>query len=115
MQKFTFKIDLTKINKDRIITRQFQNQAGETVTVKEYEFEAVPKTSSMIKEGDSWQLWKTGFISGKSIKQENGSYSKEPIFGDVLEFRSKDNGSAMAEVKPQGYNGEIVDYSDIPF
>lgn len=117
MKKISFKIDLTKIDKNKITERKYQNKQGEEVTVKEFEFEGVFKDEKVIKDGETWELVKTGFVTGKGVKQADGSYSKEPIFGDIIEIRDKGNKIETPSVEGQGYNGELgeVNVDDIPF
>lgn len=115
MQKLSFKIDLTKIDKNKIVERKYTNKNNEEVTVKEYEFEAILNKEEVIKQGEGYNLVKLGFITGRGKKLENGEYSKEPIFGDVIELKNtiqeipESKGIDMTE-----FTGE-VNVEDIPF
>lgn len=116
MQKYSFTIDVTKIDKTKIKERTYQNKNGEDVTVKEYAFEAILNKNEVVKTGDTWEMVKRGFITGKGVKLDDGTYSKEPIFGDVIEIRNIESkpipegkGIDMSE-----FTGE-VDTDDIPF
>ncbi len=42
MERIKVKINLSKINKDKIVDRTYKNSKGEMVTVKEYAIEIVP-------------------------------------------------------------------------
>lgn len=117
MQKYSFTIDVTKIPKEKIVPRTYKTKSNEEVTVKEVEFEAVINKDELITSGDSWELYKVGFVTFKGKKLENGEFSKEPIFGDVKEFRNKEQNSQPVE--PKGidmteFTGE-VNPDDIPF
>lgn len=117
MQKYSFTVDVTKIPKESIIPRTYKNKAGDEITVKEVEFEAVINKNELITSGATWDLFKVGFVTFKGKKLDNGEYSKEPIFGDVKEFRNKSNTVEQAPVTTSGYNPETgeVNVDDIPF
>jgi hypothetical protein len=117
MQKYSFTIDVTKIDKTKLKERTYQNKEGQDVTVKEYAFEAILNKEEIVKTGDTWEMVKRGFVTGKGVKLEDGKYSKEPIFGDVIEIRDKIEESAPS-IESTGYQGDFngeVDESDIPF
>jgi hypothetical protein len=122
MQKYSFTIDVTKIPKESIIPRTYTNKSNESIAVKEVEFEAVINKNELVTSGATWELYKVGFITFKGKKLENGEYSKEPIFGDVKEFRTKGDmptTSSIAPVEGKGidmseFTGE-VNSDDIPF
>jgi hypothetical protein len=121
MQKYSFTIDVTKIPKESIVPRTYKNKQDQEVTVKEVEFEAVLNKNELITSGATWELYKVGFVTFKGKKLENGEFSKEPIFGDVKEFRSKDEtktaqveGKGMEDITAEFNDGEI-NIDDIPF
>lgn len=122
MQKYSFTIDVTKIPKESIVPRTYTNKSNESITVKEVEFEAVINKNELITSGTTWELYKVGFITFKGKKLENGEYSKEPIFGDVKEFRTKSDATTSSNTAPiegkgidmSEFTGE-ADLSQIPF
>lgn len=85
--KILAKIDVTKINKSKIVDRKYTKD-GVEITAKEYEFEIVPlKEPKFIKRGtteagENWQLLKTGFITEKKSNKED----PDVFLGDALEF-----------------------------
>ena len=89
MRKYTTKLDVTKINKDKIVSRTFTNKQGQEITVKEIELEIVPikETKEIFNKCDGRRLMKVGFISEKSIKNEDGTYTNGTILGDVTEWQ----------------------------
>lgn len=119
MQKYSFTIDVTKIDKTKLKERTFENKEGLQVTVKEYPFEAILNKEEVIKSGDTWEMVKRGFITGKGVKLEDGKYSKEPIFGDIIEIRDKQEASNTPTVEGKGIDmsefGAALDESQIPF
>lgn len=89
MRKYTTKLDVTKINKDKIVSRTFTNKQGQEITAKEIELEIVPikDPKEIFNKGDGRRLMKVGFISEKSIKNEDGTYTNGTILGDVTEWQ----------------------------
>lgn len=89
MRRYNSKIDVLKINKEKIIERTFVNKEGQNVTVKELELEIVPvkEIKEILNPGQGRRLMKVGFISEKSIKNEDGTYTNGTILGDVTEWQ----------------------------
>lgn len=87
--KILIKIDVTKINKDKIKERRYMKD-GVEVVAKEYEMECVPlKEPKFIKRGtatngEEWQLLKTGFVVEK--KDKDSKDEPDVFLGDGLEF-----------------------------
>lgn len=107
MQKYSFKINLSKIDKNKIEERTYKNKEGEEVTVREYSFEAILNKEEVIKTGDTWEMVKRGFVTGKGTKLEDGNYSKEPIFGDVIEIRNTES-----KPVPEGKGIDVSEFED---
>ncbi len=113
-----------KLNKDSLKdykTSSYTNKNGEIV--EQYDLELVMKpvteikadTAEVIKTGETWELVNLGFVAGKSIKGEDGQYSKEPIFGNATHIRNKAVKEKESEdVSTGGYTGE-VNADDIHF
>lgn len=86
--KILIKIDVTKINKDKIKERRYMKD-GVEVIAKEYEFECVPrKEPKFIKRGtatngEEWQLLKTSFI----VEKKDNKDEPDVFLGDGLEFQ----------------------------
>lgn len=89
MRRYNSKIDVLKINKEKIIERTFVNKEGQNVTVKELELEIVPlkEIKEVLNPGQGRRLMKVGFISEKPVKNEDGTYTNGNILGDVLEWQ----------------------------
>lgn len=117
MQKYSFTIDVTKIDKTKLKERTYQNKEGQDVTVKEYAFEAILNKEEVIKTGDTWELVKRGFITQRGTVLADGKFSKEPTFGDVTEIRDKKQVESAPSVQPTGFDGDLGEISvdDIPF
>lgn len=88
--KISITIDLTKIDKTKIVNREFTNKAGEKITAKDLKLDIVPlKEPKILKEGDTWQLVKTHFVSMSQTKQERESNTKSTIIGDGVQLQDK--------------------------
>ena len=81
MKPITVTIDVSKINKDKIITKTFTNKEGQEVTQKLYKIEVVPlKEKKIIKEGSyngkDWTMLKTHFAKEFQTKEETKKLPK---------------------------------------
>lgn len=89
MQKYSIKLNKNLLDSYKFSTRKYTNKAGESVEANEYELDIILNKEEILKTGDTWELVSLGFVAGKSTKQEDGTYSKEPIFGNVTEIRGR--------------------------
>lgn len=113
MKKLTLRIDLTKIDKTKIVPREFTKQDGTAVSEKNYKFDFIPlKTESVVKTTDSYVLYKVAFLAEPSVKGADGKYVNGAIIGDALEFRNVEE--VKPSVVPSGYDGAIAT-SDLDF
>lgn len=88
--KIQITLDLARIDKNRINTRQYQNQAGETITVKEYVIDAIElEQPKVIKEGDTWILQQTHFVVDSATKAEREAQTKMKTIGKGTGFINK--------------------------
>jgi len=112
-QKIILKLDVSKIDKTKIITQTFTTKDGETITKKILDLELVPlKETRLIKDGDTYQLYKTHFIAETQTKEEKANKIKSKIIGDGLMFKNKE------EQKPETDNilqTDSTDENDVPF
>lgn len=117
MNKLSLRLNLAKIDKSKITPRSYTNQAGVEITEQNYDIEIIPlRNEKLIKEGDTWSLWKTGFISEKAVKKADGTYDNGNVLGDVTEMRSKKTSESVSpRVTPGGYTGEVANLDNIPF
>lgn len=89
-EKLSIKIDVTKIPKNKILPRSFQTKAGETVTVKELALDIVPlKETKLLKDGNTYQLWKTHLVAVQQTKEERDQKVKSLIIGEATMFVNK--------------------------
>ena len=87
MEKIICKIDLSKIDKSRIIERKYTNKEGQEITAKEYPFEVVELSlKKNIKEGDGWKMVKSHFIVEGQTKEERAGKVKSKTIGEGMMF-----------------------------
>lgn len=89
MEKISITLDLGKIDKNKIKTRTYTNSNGQEVSIKEYKLDIVPvKEAKLIKDGGSWQMWKTHFVAEPTSKEEKEAGVKSKILGDGIVFKN---------------------------
>lgn len=88
--KFTIKLDLKKIDKNRIEKKGYINDVGEPIDQLMYSIDAVElKEPKLIKEGDTWIMKKTHFLVSTPTKEERANKVKGAILGEVISFETK--------------------------
>lgn len=115
-RKIITKIDLTKIDKNRIEVQTYTNKEGQEVTKKLYPIDVVLlDETSVIKEYDTFNLEKVGFVATGQTKEEREAKAKSVTLGDALEFKDKAQaGEPKGEISNDPVEEE-VNPSDIPF
>lgn len=105
-------IDVSKINKSKIVDRKYTNREGKEVVVKEYKTELVAlKEPKKITSGDGWVLNKTHFLAEAQTKEEKASKTKSVFIGEGFQFVQTND---KAENHDTG-TSEDVNPEDIPF
>ena len=112
MNKITITVNTHLIDKKKLIERDYTNKEGKEVLVKELKLDIIPlKEKKIIKMGDTWEMWKVGFVKQSSTKEEKENKTELPIIGDAIRFENKvsqpnfDKDSKGQEINPE----------DIPF
>lgn len=112
MQKISLKLNKNSLKDYK--TSSYTNKNGETI--EQYDLELVMNKEEVLKTGPTWELVGVGFVTGKGVKQEDGKYSKEPIFGNATQIRDK---KETAEMDGKGIDMNeftgAVDEASIPF
>lgn len=121
MQKISIKLNKDSLSNYK--TSSYKNKDG--VNVEQYDLELVmqnvkeiitEEVVKIIKSSDTWEIVEAGFVAGRSIKQDDGKYTKEPIFGNATIIRDKKKVEDNApQVEGKGYEGEVTNIDDIPF
>jgi hypothetical protein len=112
MTKINITLDVSKINKSKIIERNFKKADGEIIVTKDYKIEVVPtKQIKVIAQGDTWILEKTHFVVEGQTKQERLDKVKPVYVGEGFTMRDKkSDGESQVE-----YPEEEINAEDIPF
>ena len=91
--RISITIDVSKMDKTRIVPRTYTNKDNEEVTQKNYRMELVAlREPKLLKSGDGWEMWKTHFIVQAPSEEERENKVKTPILGDGIVFKSKTAG-----------------------
>lgn len=101
MKTYDIKIDLLKINKEKILEREYVRQDGVTIKVKDYKLRVVIQDQNKHKElfkGNGFTVNKIGFVAEPTTKEERDSGVESVFLGEVTELVS-DNSPSQA---PQG-------------
>ena len=113
MERISIKIDVTKINKDKIVERHFTTKDGKDVAARELKLDIVPlKEPKLIKEGETWAMWKTHFVSIAQTDDERKNKAKSVIIGNGIMFKDK---KAEEQSQDVPYPVEEINPEDIPF
>jgi len=107
--KLSCTIDLTKIDKTRIVERKYTNKDGVEVTQKNYSFDVVElKEPKTIKETDRYTMKKTHFIAESQTKEERDAKKLSNFIGDVISFTNPgDMDQAFNNITSQDLNEAI--------
>ena len=108
--KISLTIDLSKIDKNRIINRTYTNSEGVEVTSKDYKIDVVPLNQDkrkVLKEGDTWRMVKTHFVCDTSTKEERENKTKTNFLGSGICFEDKN--------PTDGVDYPQEEITDVPF
>ena len=111
MEKLSITIEVNNIPKANIVERAYFDKSNKQVVVKELKLDIVPlREAKLIKEGDTWAMWKTHFVAIPQTKEQREAKEKSLILGDGIMFKNK----KVEEEKTVNLDEDIKD-SDIPF
>lgn len=104
MKKLSLELDVSKINKDKIIERTYKTKDGKEIKQKIYKMDLIElKAPKFIAQGETWTATKTHFIVESKTKEEREKKVEDNFVGDGIVFSPKTD-----------YSNVEVD-SDIPF
>ena len=110
MDKISITIDVMKIEKKYIVERRYHDKSNHEVICKDLKLEVIPlREPKMIKEGDTWQMWKTHFVALAQTKEEKAEKKKSQIVGDGIMFKQK------GETQAEPTSTEEISVDQIPF
>ena len=99
MNKLNITLNLSKVDKTRIIERMYKDENGNDVIAKDYKVEAIElKQSKLVAEGPTWKLNKTHFVVDAQTKEEKEQKKPSNYVGEGFTFESK--GSPEAQNAP---------------
>lgn len=113
-------INLSALDKSRIVTRTYQTQDGTEVTEKHYKAELFElKEPKTIASGDTWELQKTHFLKDELSKEEKQNQVKANFIGEGLEFKNKGDSikeaNAQNDITAQEIVSQEIEAESIPF
>ena len=121
MSKINVTLDVSKISKDKIVSRTFKNRDGEEVTVKEYKVELIElKAPKFVKEGEGWKMIKTHFVVEAQTKEERANKVDQNFIGDGFVFEEKSSPTNEFQQLRDNHNSQFKkedepNVDDIPF
>lgn len=120
MNKINITIDVSKIDKSKIVERRYTDREGKEVVLKEYKMELIPLNApKFVKEGENWKLIKTHFAVEAQTKEEKASKVESKFIGDGFVFEDKSPVSNEFQQLRDSHNSQFEkkdeDNLDIPF
>lgn len=110
MSSIQITINVSKINKAKIVERKYMNRDNQEVVVKEYKTELVAlKDPKVITSGAGWTLKKTHFLAEAQTKEEKANKTKSVFVGEGFTFFNTDEPSQDTGAS------EDINTEDIPF
>lgn len=108
MQKISITLDVSKIDKSKIVDKVYKDKEGNEIVQKIYKFDAVPvKEEKFVAEGDTWIMKKTHFMAEAQTKEEREAKKPTNYIGEGFRFDNKEP-VVQVEEKPE----PIIDPSD---
>jgi hypothetical protein len=126
MNKISITIDTTKVTKEKIITRVYNDGQGHEVIAKDYKLDIVPlREEKVVWSGADSEMVKVGFVAEAPTDEEKKAKTKTKIIGSAIEFRKKSQESTLtaqekAEIQAskEAYGikeDDEIDVASIPF
>lgn len=114
MEKISVTLDLSKIDKSKIVDRKYTDKAGVEHVAKEYKIDVVPlKAEKFVTEGSWGKMFKTHFVAQAQTKAEREAQAPSVFIGDGFRFESAKSQNSPS-VLPN-YTEEKINPEDIPF
>ena len=89
MTKIMITLDLTKLDKSKIVERTYKNKDGEEVKQKLYKFDVVElNQQKVVASGATWKMLKTHFCAEPQTKEEREAKKETVYLGDGCCFES---------------------------
>lgn len=96
MEKISITLNVSNIDKSKIIERTYKNKEGVDVTEKLYKFDLIKsKEDKFIAEGTTWKMIKTHFGVEAQTKEEREAKKKANYVAEGFKFETKEDHSAI--------------------
>lgn len=94
MEKISITLDVSKIDKTKILDRKYTDKAGVEHVAKEYKIDVVPlKAEKFVTEGSWGRMFKTHFVVQAQTKTEREAKAESIFIGDGFRFEKGENQS----------------------
>lgn len=135
--KVSLNINLTALDKSKIVERKYKNSEGVEVVEQVYKADLVElKEKKFVAEGPTWIMRKTHFLSDPQTREERLAKKKSNFIGEGFIFESKEQETTEQDVEESSENhndnwgtlkspnanmdnfevkDETIDEKDIPF
>lgn len=91
MQKISITLNVSKIDKSKIIERKYTNKEGNEVIEKLYKFDLIEaKEPKFVAQGDTWVMKKTHFGAETFTKEEKANKKEPNYVAEGFTFEKKD-------------------------
>lgn len=107
MQKISITLDVSKIDKSKIIERKYKNKDGVEVTQKLYKFDLIEgKEPKFVAEGDTWIMKKTHFGAETQTKEEKAVKKPANYVAEGFIFETKEDHTAVDPITGVDLNND---------
>lgn len=101
MEKISLTIDVSKINKSKIVDRKYTDKAGVEHVAKEYKIDVVPlKAEKFVTEGSWGRMFKTHFVVQAQSKEERERKADSVFIGDGFRFEKANSATENDAITP---------------
>lgn len=121
--KISLEINLSALDKSKIVEKTYKNKEGQDVTEKIYKADLVElKEKKFIAEGKDWIMKKTHFLADPQSKEEREKETKVNFIGSGFMFEKKEDvlednqeESQESRTSPSEDHPEGIDIESMPF
>lgn len=101
MEKISLTIDVSKIDKSKIVERKYTDKAGVEHVAKEYKIDVVPlKAEKFVTEGSWGRMFKTHFAVQAQSKEERERKAGSVFVGDGFRFEKATSATENDAITP---------------
>jgi hypothetical protein len=103
--KVSLNINLTALDKSKIVERKYKNSEGVEVVEQVYKADLVElKEKKFVAEGPTWIMRKTHFLSDPQTREERLAKKKSNFIGEGFIFESKEQETTEQDVEESSEN-----------